>query len=473
MKKLLVTLMLAATILTSHNAFADDDIRVYIDGKAVSFEQPPVIQDGYTLVPMRAMFEALGADIDWQGDTQTVTGTGEGVQVVITIGEPTMSRSSVDVSLDMPAKIINDYTMIPLRAVSECFGMDVQWDGENRVINLTDMHTIGKYDWNDNYYYIGELKDGKPIGYGELHNKNTDEIADIGLFDGQRLANGTRFYDNGSIYVGEFSDGVYNGQGVYYLADGSMFGGNWISGELTGAAKVYYASTGSTYEGNFKDGYQNGEGTCNYKNGDVYHGEWKDGHWDGLGVYKASDGRYMCGWFKEDKYHGPIDFYTANNDYLGRTVYYEDKTIDECYEEELKEVEKWRDGELAKIQDIYDEIDTLNKNPMSSEVAQSIMNSGKYASGNSTATASNGGNIDSFALGNAMRNQQALQAANEQRALQAANQQIYQLQASIPVLQQTIETGYKIKLGEARDKWQNIEQQLINDCPLSIITDRY
>lgn len=471
MKKLLVTLMLAATILTSHNAFADDDIRVYIDGKAVSFEQPPVIQDGYTLVPMRAMFEALGADIDWQGDTQTVTGTGEGVQVVITIGEPTMSRSSVDVSLDMPAKIINDYTMIPLRAVSECFGMDVQWDGENRVINLTDMHTIGKYDWNDNYYYIGELKDGKPIGYGELHNKNTDEIVDIGLFDGQHIINGTRFYDDDSAYMGEFSNGLRNGQGVQYSADGSFWSGTWIDGELNGKGKVYLAKNDSTYEGDFINGNQNGEGTCTYKSGDVYHGEWKDGYRNGLGVYTWADGERICGWFKEDNRHGPVDYYSANGDYLGRTVYYEGKTIDECYEEELKEVEKWRDGELAKIQDIYDEIDTLNKNPMGSEVAQSIMNSGKYASGN--IVASNGGNIDSFALGNAMRNQQALQAANEQRALQAVNQQIYQLQASIPVLQQTIETGYKIKLGEARDKWQNIEQQLIKDYPLSIITDRY
>ena len=62
----------------------------------------------------------------------------------------------------------------------------------------------------------------------------------------------------------------------------------------------------------------------------------KDGHWDGLGVYKHLTVDICAVGLKEDKYHGPIDFYTANNDYLGRTVYYEDKTIDECYEEELK-----------------------------------------------------------------------------------------------------------------------------------------
>ena len=409
MKKLLTTIVVALTMLTSYHAFADDDIQVYIDGQQIAFNQPPVIQDGYTLVPMRAMFEALGADVDWKADTQTVIGTCDGVQVIINIGQPTMSRSSVDVPLDMPAKIINDYTMIPLRAVSECFGMDVQWDGENRVINLTNMHTIGRQDWNDKYYYIGEIKDGKPVGYGELHYSSTNEIADIGLFDGKQLINGTRFYEDGTAYMGEFSDGVYNGHGVYYWADGSMMGGNWTDGQLNGQGKSYYANSGKSYEGNFLNGSRDGEGTCTYNSGDIYYGNWKNGQWNGLGIYTWVDGEYMCGWFKDGEKHGPVDYYDANDDYMGRTVYYEGKTIDECYQEELKEIEQWRDGEYAKIQKSYDEMYELSKNPMSSSAAQSVMNSGAYSY--NSGTASSGGNIDSFAAANAMRNQQAMNNA--------------------------------------------------------------
>ena len=154
---------------------------------------------------------------------------------------------------------------------------------------------------------------------------------------------------------------------------------------------------------------------------------------------------------------------------MGRTVYYEGKTIDECYQEELKEIEQWRDGEYAKIQKSYDEMYELSKNPMSSSAAQSVMNSGAYSY--NSGTASSGGNIDSFAAANAMRNQQAMNNAKYDMALKAANQQIAGMQSEIDGLKVAIEGTYKSKVNEALNKWHNMEKQLVNDYPLNILTN--
>ena len=50
-------------------------IQVFLDGRGILFDQPPIMKDGRTFVPMRAIFEAMGAAVEWDGDTQTITGT--------------------------------------------------------------------------------------------------------------------------------------------------------------------------------------------------------------------------------------------------------------------------------------------------------------------------------------------------------------------------------------------------------------
>ena len=67
MKKLLCMILAAVMILSSVSAvvFANDEIKVLVDGNQLEFDVAPVIEDGRTLVPMRAIFEALGADVDW------------------------------------------------------------------------------------------------------------------------------------------------------------------------------------------------------------------------------------------------------------------------------------------------------------------------------------------------------------------------------------------------------------------------
>lgn len=113
------------------------NISVFLNGNEIIFDQPPVIQNGRTLVPLRAIFEALGATVDWDGNTRTVTATKGDTIVKITIGDNKLYKNGKVIELDVPAQIINDRTLVPVRAVSEAFDCKVDWDGETKTVIIT------------------------------------------------------------------------------------------------------------------------------------------------------------------------------------------------------------------------------------------------------------------------------------------------------------------------------------------------
>jgi hypothetical protein len=113
-------------------------ISVTLNGVQVQFDQPPVIQDGRTLVPLRAIFEALGATVDWCGDTQTVTAVKDDITVSLQIGSNELIRNGENITLDVPAQLIGGRTVVPARAVAESFGADVEWDGNTQTVIITN-----------------------------------------------------------------------------------------------------------------------------------------------------------------------------------------------------------------------------------------------------------------------------------------------------------------------------------------------
>lgn len=96
--------------------------------------QPPIIREGRTLVPMRAIFEALDATVDWDGEAQTITAAHGDTSVVMQIGSNTMTKNGETVTLDVPPELVNGTTLIPVRAVSEAFGLPVEWDAEYNLV---------------------------------------------------------------------------------------------------------------------------------------------------------------------------------------------------------------------------------------------------------------------------------------------------------------------------------------------------
>ena len=118
-------------------------IPVFVDGVQISFDQQPIIRDDRTLVPLRGVFEALGATVYWNNDTRSVTAYKDGTTVDLAIGSSTMYVNGQPKYLDVAGQIINDRTMVPLRAISEAFGAVVYWDNDTRTVRVySDKSTI-------------------------------------------------------------------------------------------------------------------------------------------------------------------------------------------------------------------------------------------------------------------------------------------------------------------------------------------
>lgn len=120
----------------SGEARPEDDIAVQFNGKYMNFDVPPLIINSRTMVPMRAIFEALGCTVSWDGTTQTATGIRNGTAVSLTIGSDMGKVNGKGVALDAPAALINGRTMIPLRFVSEALGALVNWEAETSTVRI-------------------------------------------------------------------------------------------------------------------------------------------------------------------------------------------------------------------------------------------------------------------------------------------------------------------------------------------------
>lgn len=142
MRKKLIQGILVFIILLSFSCVAHATPQVILDGQTLSFDVPPVIENGSTLVPLRVIFEALGADVQWDGNTQTVTASKSGTEIRLIIGGVAY-KNGQEVQLSVPAKIIEGRTMVPLRFVSEALGCQVAWDGTTQIITITSISGTG------------------------------------------------------------------------------------------------------------------------------------------------------------------------------------------------------------------------------------------------------------------------------------------------------------------------------------------
>lgn len=109
---------------------------IMLNGEILGFEEPPVIEDGRTLVPMRFIFEKLGADVNWNDETQTVTASNDNSKVLFSINDTTAKVNNDTKTMDVPARLVNAKTMVPLRFLSEELGYNVEWDEANRIVNI-------------------------------------------------------------------------------------------------------------------------------------------------------------------------------------------------------------------------------------------------------------------------------------------------------------------------------------------------
>ncbi len=120
-------------------ALDENKITVFAHGNKVEFDDvEPIIKNDRTLVPMRAIFEALGAEVTWDNTERAAIGKKDGNTVKIKIGEAALYKNGERIELDCAAEIANDRTLVPVRAIAEAFGAHVDWDNDTRCVIITE-----------------------------------------------------------------------------------------------------------------------------------------------------------------------------------------------------------------------------------------------------------------------------------------------------------------------------------------------
>lgn len=177
-KKQILSLVLSGvftlSVFLQSCAFSpSSEISVLLDGEKVAFDVEPQIIDGRTMVPLRKIFEEIGAAVKWNGDTRTVSarkgsktvtleinssemqiekgglGSGENSETGLEAGNAASEKAETEtVQLDVPAQIVSGRTLVPTRAVSEAFGLSVDWNEKNQTVSITSQENDNS--WKEN-----------------------------------------------------------------------------------------------------------------------------------------------------------------------------------------------------------------------------------------------------------------------------------------------------------------------------------
>lgn len=153
MKKWLFTFVIL--LLFCSVAYAEPPT-IFINGKQLVTDNPPVIEDGRTLIPMRALFESLGKSVTWNNDNQSISSG----NILLKLNSTIAFVGDKTVTLDVPAKLINEKTYVPLRFIAESLGATVNYDKNFNRIKITNSNNG---DTNNKTIYGIELLNNKEL----------------------------------------------------------------------------------------------------------------------------------------------------------------------------------------------------------------------------------------------------------------------------------------------------------------------
>ena len=105
-----------------------NNTRMFVNDEQIDLDVPAQLINDRTMVPLRAIFEALDAKVEWDDETQTVTAYRGTVSISLQIGSTSLFVNRVEKVIDVPAQLVDARTLVPVRAISEAFGCAVTWD---------------------------------------------------------------------------------------------------------------------------------------------------------------------------------------------------------------------------------------------------------------------------------------------------------------------------------------------------------
>ena len=164
LQKMVLAILLALTATVVVRAAEGDDIRVAVNGALIDFDgQTPVVVEGRTLVPARAVFAALGFEVYWDDNAQMVTLVGDHT-IRLWIGADQMEVLGRGMMpLDVPAQLVGGRTMIPARAVAQAIGAEVDWQPMQNLVTIDmptrDYRTMSAHEMLRLGYSLAQVQD--------------------------------------------------------------------------------------------------------------------------------------------------------------------------------------------------------------------------------------------------------------------------------------------------------------------------
>ncbi len=206
MKKILAVVLSLAMVLSCVPVFAADDavkagqakgITVLFDGEEMEFDVEPIIEDGRTLVPMRAIFEKFGCAVDYASSSagKVITAFRGTKAVVMEIGKQEYTVGGKDFVMDVAPKIVDGRTLVPLRAVSESLDARVDWDAATRTITIEN--EMGQFEVLSTISNSATNSDGKDMIHTAVSVPNICDYgdADFSEINGLYAEMGEKYQD--------------------------------------------------------------------------------------------------------------------------------------------------------------------------------------------------------------------------------------------------------------------------------------
>ncbi|MCM3130616.1 MULTISPECIES: stalk domain-containing protein [unclassified Paenibacillus] len=242
LKKTAICAITVITLLASpSNSRAAEGISVYLDGKNMEFDQDPQLIKGSTMVPMRAIFEELGAQVKWDSNSSSVTATKGNITIKLTIGKKEVLKNGDVFNVSVEPTILNSTTYVPLRFVSESLGTNVGWIKEPNtvIINSAKLQEFKVEHIRDGDTFEGIYKDGPKKGQKDvirLIGVDTPETVKEGSaveYWGPEASNYTKkSLSQQTVFIAEDkSDDPYGRTLAYvFLENGLMYNADLVAG---------------------------------------------------------------------------------------------------------------------------------------------------------------------------------------------------------------------------------------------------
>ncbi|WP_434644207.1 copper amine oxidase N-terminal domain-containing protein [Thermoanaerobacterium thermosaccharolyticum] len=153
------------------------------NGREIKFDIPPVVKSGTTLIPVRAVVESLGANVNWDAASNTVTITKGDKTIVFDLNNSKVYVDGTEVTISMPAMEISNRTFVPLRFIAESLGVKINYDNNTGNIDIEDDNTQNSTVSQDVYGQTDETVSQEV--YGSNDTDNTDNTVVNSVYDEQ------------------------------------------------------------------------------------------------------------------------------------------------------------------------------------------------------------------------------------------------------------------------------------------------